>query len=117
MLEDEEGGSQRVENFSLHEELQLCRSWMHISQDPIVGAQQKKLKFCERIEDHFKSAMFQNFGVPIQPRKIGIHLSYLFYIYIYIYVYCDNTIFTYLIFGCYANLIYVTLKIFANKLP
>lgn len=78
MLEEEEGGFQRAKNFSQHEEIQLCRSWMHISQDPIVGAQQKKSKFWERIEYHFKAAMFQNFGVPIQPRGKGIHLFCLF---------------------------------------
>jgi len=44
MLEEEEGGSRRAKRFSQHEEIQLCRSWMHISQDPIVGAQQKKIK-------------------------------------------------------------------------
>ena len=84
MLEGEEGGSRRAENFSQHEEIQVCRSWMHICQDPIIGAQQKKSKFWERIENHFKVAMFQNFRVPIQPLGKGIHLSCLFYIYTYI---------------------------------
>ena len=51
MSDEEEGGSRRAENYSQHEEIQVCRSWMHISQDPIVGAQQKKSKFWERIED------------------------------------------------------------------
>ncbi len=71
MSDEEEGGSRRAENYTQHEEIQVCRSWMHISQDPIVGAQQKKSKFWERIEDHFKASMFQNFGVPILPRGKG----------------------------------------------
>ena len=62
MSDEEEGGSRRAENYSQQEEIHVCQSWMHISQDPIVGAQQKKSKIWERIED---------FGVPILPRGKG----------------------------------------------
>ena len=67
MSDEEEGGSQRAKKDSQHKEIQVCRSWMHISHDPIVGAQQKKSKLWERIEDRFKASMFQNFGLPIDP--------------------------------------------------
>jgi hypothetical protein len=42
MSDEEEGGSWRAENYSQNEDIQVCRSWMHINQNPIVGAQQKK---------------------------------------------------------------------------
>ena len=44
---------------------------MHINQDPIVGAQEKKSKFWKRIADHFKAAIFENFEMPIQPHEKG----------------------------------------------
>ena len=49
----EEGTSRRAENYSTNDEIQLCRSWMHISQDAIVGTQQKVAKFWERIHAHY----------------------------------------------------------------
>ena len=84
----EEGRSRRAENYSQNEEIQVCRSWMHINHDPIVGSQQKKSKFWDMIEDYFKAAMFQNFGVPIQ--LCGKYKS----IYLVNYIYNDNIMFT-----------------------
>ena len=74
------GGSRRAENYSQHEEIYICRSWMHISQDPIVGIQHKKSKFCDRIENHFKAAMFKKFGVSIQHRGKGVSIYLVYYI-------------------------------------
>lgn len=81
MSDEEEGGSRRAKNYSQDEEIQVCRSWMHISQDPIVGVQQNKTKFWERIEDDFKKAMFKTHGVPIQPRGKGKSIFFASFIY------------------------------------
>lgn len=40
-------------NFTTEEERLLCRSFLHISQDPCVGSGQKKEAFWERITTHF----------------------------------------------------------------
>ncbi|KAG0572072.1 hypothetical protein KC19_VG065600 [Ceratodon purpureus] len=40
-------------NFTPEEERQLCRSFLHISQDPCVGNGQRKDAFWERITVHF----------------------------------------------------------------
>ena len=42
MSGEEEGGPWKAGNYSKNEEIQVCRSWMHINHDLIVGAQQKK---------------------------------------------------------------------------
>ena len=44
----------------------------------------KKSKFWERIEDHFKASLFQNFGVPIQSHEKGKSIYLVYFIYIYI---------------------------------
>jgi hypothetical protein len=51
------GGSQRAgkgKNFVHEEERQLTRSVLTISQDPIVGNQQRGSSFWERIFEHYK---------------------------------------------------------------
>ena len=53
----DEGTSRRSENYSINDEIQLCHSWMHISQDPIVGAQQRVGKFWEQIKNHYMVAI------------------------------------------------------------
>jgi hypothetical protein len=40
-------------NFSSDEDQQVCRSVLHISQDPIVGNGQRKEAFWERITTHY----------------------------------------------------------------
>ena len=62
---------------------------MHINQDPIVGAQEKKSKFWKRIADHFKAAMFEILECQFNPmKKVNPFIS--FNIYIYIYICYDN---------------------------
>ena len=53
----DKGISKRAENYSNNDEIQLCRSWMHISQDPIVGTGQQKGRFWERILQHYTKAL------------------------------------------------------------
>jgi hypothetical protein len=43
----------RGENFSPAEEKQLCISFLHISQDPIVGNAQRYGKLWDRVKNHF----------------------------------------------------------------
>lgn len=40
-------------NFVFDEEKQLCKSFLHILHDPIVGIGQKNAKFWERVEAHY----------------------------------------------------------------
>jgi hypothetical protein len=66
MSDKEEGGFRRAENYSQYEEIQVVevgctlariRLWEH----------NKRNQNLEKIEDRIKTAMFQNFEVPIQP--------------------------------------------------
>lgn len=41
-------------NFSSEEEQQLCRSFLHVSQDPIVGNGQRTGAFWDRIGKHYQ---------------------------------------------------------------
>jgi len=43
----------RGPNFQSEEDEQLTKSWLHVSQDPIVGCEQKSGKFWERVSKHF----------------------------------------------------------------
>jgi len=53
----DEGTSRRSENYTTTDEIQLCHSWMHVSQDPIVGAQQRIAKFWNRIQVHYTAGI------------------------------------------------------------
>ncbi|CAM6103479.1 unnamed protein product [Calypogeia fissa] len=48
-----DNGKSRGQNFSTAELKQLCCSWMHISQDPIVGGGQRNLTFWDRVGKHY----------------------------------------------------------------
>ena len=51
----------RGPNFQSEEDVQLTKSWLHVSQDPIVGCEQKAGKFWERVSEHFKEhSPFEN---------------------------------------------------------
>ncbi|CAM6085192.1 unnamed protein product [Calypogeia fissa] len=45
--------SSRGSNFTGVELNQLCASWMHVSQDPIVGSAQKQGAFWDRTVKHY----------------------------------------------------------------
>jgi hypothetical protein len=44
----------RGPNFQSEEDEQLTKSWLHVSQDPIIGSNQKSGSFWERVSEHFK---------------------------------------------------------------
>jgi hypothetical protein len=49
-------GKLKGRNFTSEEECQLCRSVLHVSQDPRIGTGQKSGSFWERITTHFNDA-------------------------------------------------------------
>ena len=52
MMEISKGKKGR--NFSSEEERQLCRSFLHVSQDPIAGIGQRTRAFWDRIAKHYQ---------------------------------------------------------------
>jgi hypothetical protein len=42
-------------NWSIEEDVQLCLSWCHITQDPLKGTEQKYNELWERITEHFNT--------------------------------------------------------------
>jgi hypothetical protein len=46
--------AKKVKNFSSEEERQLCRSFLHVSQDPIAGNGQRAGPFWDRIARHYQ---------------------------------------------------------------
>ncbi|CAM6090693.1 unnamed protein product [Calypogeia fissa] len=51
-----ESGKSRGSNFATAELKQLCCSWMHISQDPIIGGGQQNLTFWDRVGKHYNDS-------------------------------------------------------------
>ena len=47
------GKSKRGSNYTNLEDIQLCKSWIHISNDPIIGNQQPGKTYWERIANDF----------------------------------------------------------------
>jgi len=47
------GSSKRGSNYSNLEDIQLCKSWIHISNDPIIGNDQPGKTYWERIANDF----------------------------------------------------------------
>ncbi|KAG0535054.1 hypothetical protein BDA96_04G333200, partial [Sorghum bicolor] len=47
------GKSKRGSNYNNLEDIQLCKSWINISNDPIIGNQQSGKTYWERIANHF----------------------------------------------------------------
>ena len=54
------GKSFRSKQFSPCEDIQLCRSHVHISQDPIQGINQTSVTFLQRVAGHFNSLEVNN---------------------------------------------------------
>ena len=49
----EKGASKRGSNYTHNEDIQLCISWMNITNDPIIGNKQPGKTYWERIADDF----------------------------------------------------------------
>ncbi|CAD6236086.1 unnamed protein product [Miscanthus lutarioriparius] len=49
------GSSKRGSNYTNLEDIQLCKSWIHISNDPIIGNNQPGKTYWERIRNDFHS--------------------------------------------------------------
>src|SRR4051794_777512 len=47
----------RGPNYLINEDVQLARSWLDISQDPIIGADQKGCIFWDRVKEHWHEHM------------------------------------------------------------
>ena len=54
MVATEAGRAWKGKSFSQEEERQLCRSVLHVSQDPIRGNGQRALAFWEKITMHYQ---------------------------------------------------------------
>ena len=54
------GNSFRSKNFGPCEDIQLCRSHVHISQDPLQMINQTSATFLQRVADHFNSMDVNN---------------------------------------------------------
>ncbi|KAD4583948.1 hypothetical protein E3N88_21549 [Mikania micrantha] len=51
------GGSSRIEKWTTEEEFQLTKAWIDVSEDPIVGRNQKGPDFWSKIRNQFFQAM------------------------------------------------------------
>ena len=51
------GASKRGSNYTSLEDIQLCKSWIHISNDPIIGNDQAGKTYWERIANDFHRNM------------------------------------------------------------
>ena len=67
MAEEDAGKTKKGKNFSAEEERLLCRSFLHVSHDPIVGNGQCSTAFWERITKHFNQVKPR--GSPLQPAR------------------------------------------------
>ena len=68
----EAGPSKRGSNYSAVEDVQLCKSWIHISNDPIIGNDQSGKTYWERIANDFHmNRDFESIGPPIHS-SIGL---------------------------------------------
>ena len=47
-------------NWVEEEESQLCKSWLHVAEDPLVGNQQRADRFWERVKEHFRANLVTN---------------------------------------------------------
>jgi len=66
------GPSKRGSNYSAVEDVQLCKSWIHISNDPIIGNDQSGKTYWERIANDFHmNRDFESIGLPIHS-SIGL---------------------------------------------
>ena len=61
------GKTKKGKNFGAKEERLLCRSFLHVSQDPIVGNGQCSTAFWERITKHFNQV--KPHGSPLWPAR------------------------------------------------
>ena len=62
------GKTKKGKNFSAEEERLLCRSFLHVSQDPIAGNGQRSTAFWERITKHFNQVKPR--GSPLRPARL-----------------------------------------------
>jgi hypothetical protein len=52
------------------EDVELCKSWVEISEDPVTGKEQKNTKFWERITENYHKKLDKNF-----PPRTSISLT------------------------------------------
>ena len=66
MARGDAGETKKGKNFNAEEERLLCRSFVHVSQDPIAGNGQRSTAFWERITKHFNQ---------VKPRRSLLRLA------------------------------------------
>lgn len=64
------GASKRGNNYTHNKDIQLCISWMNITNDPIIANEQLEKTYWERIADDFHKNKDYNKGVHEVPRVL-----------------------------------------------